>query len=109
MPSKHENQHQMMQRMYGGPGGPGDRGAISPPGLLSGRHPAGAERSAVPFSMGMNIRPVAGGPASGHPLSPDAVRDTVGVRDTGTAAAAEAQAQMQQQALAQQEQQVGAR
>jgi hypothetical protein len=61
--------------------------------------------------MGMNIRPVAGGPAGGHPLSPDAVRDTVGVCDTGAAAAAayaaaEVPAQMQQQALAQQEQQV---
>jgi hypothetical protein len=117
MAAKHGDQQAMMQRMYGA----GDRSTLSPPGLLSGRHaaaaaaaaaaPAGSESAGVPFSMGMNVRPVTGGPAVGHPLSPDAVRDTVGVRDTGAAAAAayaaaEVQAQMQQQALAHQEQQV---
>jgi hypothetical protein len=112
MAAKHGDQQAMMQRIYGA----GDRSTLSPPGLLSGRHaaaaaPAGSEGGGVPFSMGMNIRPVAGGQAGGLPLSPDAVRDTVGVRDTGAAAAAaytaaEVQAQMQQQALAHQEQQV---
>jgi hypothetical protein len=110
MPGKHESQQQAMQRMYGA-----ERSVISPPGLLSGRHaaaaaPAGSKASAVAFSMGMNIRPMSGEPA-GHPLSPDSMCDTAGVRDTGAAAAAayaaaEVQAHMQQQALAQQEQQV---
>ncbi|KAF6262284.1 hypothetical protein COO60DRAFT_664941 [Scenedesmus sp. NREL 46B-D3] len=112
MSGKTESQQQMMQRMYS-VGVPADRSAISPPGLLSGRHaaaaaPAGSEASAVPFSMGMNIRPVAGGQAAaGHPLSPGHMRDTASVRDTGAAAyaAAEVQAHMQQRAVAQQEQQ----
>jgi hypothetical protein len=105
MAGKHESQQAMVQRMYGAQVPP-ERSVISPPGLLSGRHaaaaaaPAGSEASAMSY----NMRPMSGEPA-GHPLSPDAMRDTASMRDTGAAAAA-AYAAAEAQALAQQEQQV---